>query len=90
MKIPRIPAEVFLAFSAQVFRGEATGTQVGDVLGLNASERTDAAAIYAKIGTGPGQYSRERLQDILNIASWAGNTTVYKTEAALKNALGIS
>lgn len=89
VKIPRVPAEVFLALAAQVVRNEITAATAGNILGLSASERTEAAAIVAKVGTGPGQYSREKLQDILNIASWAGNTSTYKTEAALKSALGI-
>lgn len=88
---PRVAPGVFLSLAAQVVRGEITGNQAGNVLGLSASEKTEAQAIIAKIGTGQGQYSRERLQDVLNIASWAGNATgLYRTEADLKSALGIS
>lgn len=89
-RIPRVPPAIFIALAAQVARSEITGPQAGDIMNLSQSERTEAAAVFAKIGTGPGQYSRERLQDILTLASTPKNQTLYKTEATLKAALGVS
>jgi hypothetical protein len=37
-----------------------------------------------------GQLTREEIMRVCGIAQWRRNTTLYKTEAALKARLGVS
>lgn len=81
-----ISAHTFYCLAAEVQRDKITGQQAGNLLGLNAQERTEAGAIIARV-TG-GFVNPEELHQVLMVAS--SRIGLYDTEATLKSRLGIA
>jgi len=83
---PRVPVHVFYALAHEVQRGEITGLQAKNFLGLSNGEATEANAIIARV-TG-GFLTAEAVHQILMIAERQGG--LYDTETTLKARLGVS